>query len=74
MSFSPDEKRGGIGSTIKTGINIFNQGKPGSTTEKIINKISGPSGLNMSNPTNHANDLGYRAGNVIKTTFTNLAR
>ena len=36
MSFSPDEKRGGIGSTIKTGINIFNQGKPGSTTEKII--------------------------------------
>ena len=66
MSFSPDEKRGGLGSTIRTSINIFNKGKPGSTTEKIINKISGPSGLNMSNPTNHAN--------AIKTTFTNLAR
>ncbi len=74
MSFSPDEKRGGIGSTIKTGINIFNQGRPGSTTEKIVNKISGPSGLNMSGPNNHNNDLGYRAGNAIKNTFTNFAR
>ena len=74
MSSIPDSKRRSIRSTISTGINIFNQGKPGSTTERIINKISGPSGLNMSNPTNHTNDLGYRAGNAIKTTFTNFAR
>jgi len=74
MSFSPDEKRGGIGSTIKTGINIFNQGRPGSTTERIVNRISGPSGLNMSSPTNHRNDLGFRAGNAIRNTFTNFAR
>ena len=66
MSFSPDEKRGGLGSTIRTSINIFNQGKPGSTTEKIINKISGPSGINMSNSTNHAN--------AIKNTYKNFAR
>lgn len=73
--FSPSEKKGGgIGNTIKTGINIFNQGKPGSTTEKIINKISGPSGLNMSSPSNHSNDLGFRAGNAIKTTVSNLRR
>jgi len=70
IRFTPDEKRG----AIRTGITIFNQGKPGSTTEKIVNKISGPSGLNMSGPTNHANDLGYRAGNAIKTAFTNMAR
>ena len=67
MSFSSDEKRSGIGSTIKTGINIFNQGKPGSTTERIINQVSGPSGLNMSDPSNYS-------GNAIKITFTNFAR
>jgi hypothetical protein len=69
-----DSKRGGIGSTIKTGINIFNQGRTGSTTEKIINRISGPSGLNMSSPSNHQNDLGFRAGNAIKSTISNLRR
>jgi len=74
MSNFPDSKRGGIGSTIKTGINIFNQGRTGSTTEKIINKISGPSGLNMSSPSNHQNDLGFRAGNAIKSTISNLRR
>ena len=74
MSDFPDSKRGGIGSTIKTGINIFNQGRTGSTTEKIINKISGPSGLNMSSPSNHQNDLGFRAGNAIKSTISNLRR
>jgi hypothetical protein len=51
--------------TIKNGINIFNQGKPGSTTEKIVNTISGPTGLNMSNPNNHTNDLGFHAANAI---------
>lgn len=74
MSDFPNSKRGGIGSTIKTGINIFNQGRTGSTTEKIINKISGPSGLNMSSPSNHQNDLGFRAGNAIKSTISNLRR
>lgn len=74
MSNFPDSKRGGIGSTIKTGINIFNQGRTGSTTEKIINRISGPSGLNMSSPSNHQNDLGFRAGNAIKSTISNLRR
>lgn len=69
-----DSKRGGIGSTIKTGINIFNQCRTGSTTEKIINRISGPSGLNMSSPSNHQNDLGFRAGNAIKSTISNLRR
>jgi|688.fasta_scaffold743779_2 hypothetical protein len=69
-----DSKRCGIGSTIKTGINIFNQGRTGSTTEKIINRISGPSGLNMSSPSNHQNDLGFRAGNAIKSTISNLRR
>jgi len=74
MSDFPDSKRGGIGSTIKTGINIFNQGRTGSTTEKIINRISGPSGLNMSSPSNYQNDLGFRAGNAIKSTISNLRR
>jgi len=74
MSDFPDSKRGGIGSTIKTGINIFNQGRTGSTTEKIINRISGPSGLNMSSPSNHQNDLGFRTGNAIKSTISNLRR
>ena len=74
MSGFPDSKRGGIGSTIKTGINIFNQGRPGSTTERIVNRISGPSGLNMSSPSNHQNDLGFRAGNAIKLTISNLKR
>jgi len=74
MSGFPDSKRGGIGSTIKTGINIFNQGRTGSTTERIVNIISGPSGLNMSGPSNHQNDLGFRAGNAIKSTISNLRR
>ena len=74
MSASPDSKRAGIGSTIKTGINIFNQGRTGSTTERIVNRISGPSGLNMSGPSNHQNDLGFRAGNAIKSTISNLRR
>jgi len=74
MSASPDSKRSGISSTIKTGINIFNQGRTGSTTEKIINRISGPSGLNMSGPSNHQNDLGFRAGNAIRTTISNLRK
>ena len=66
MNFTPDSKKGNVGSTIRTGINIFNQGKPGSTTERIVNRISGPSGLNMSSPSNHRNDLGFRAGNAIR--------
>jgi hypothetical protein len=74
MSSIPDSKRRSIRSTISTGINIFNQGRPGSTTERIVNRISGPSGLNMSSPTNHRNDLGFRAGNAIRNTFTNFAR
>jgi hypothetical protein len=74
MSASPDSKRTGIGSTIKTGINIFNQGRTGSTTEKIVNRISGPSGLNISGPSNHHNDLGFRAGNAIRTTISNLRK
>ena len=74
MSDFPDSKRGGISSTIKTGINIFNQGRTGSTTEKIINRISGPSGLKMSGPSNHQNDFGFRAGNAIKSTISNLRR
>jgi len=74
MSASPDSKRAGIGSTIKTGINIFNQGRTGSTTERIVNRISGPSGLNMSGPSNHQNDLGFRAGNAIKSTISNFRR
>ena len=74
MSSIPDSKRRSIRSTISTGINIFNQGRTGSTTERIVNRISGPSGLNMSSPTNHRNDLGFRAGNAIRNTFTNFAR
>lgn len=74
MSDFPDSKCGGIGSTIKTGINIFNQGRTGSTTERIVNRISGPSGLNMSGPNNHRNDLGFRAGNAIRTTISNFRR
>ncbi len=74
MSASTDSTRGGIRSTIKTGINIFNQGRTGSTTERIVNRISGPSGLNMSSPSNHQNDLGFRAGNAIKSTISNLRR
>lgn len=74
MSASTDSNRSGISSTIKTGINIFNQGRTGSTTEKIINRISGPSGLNMSGPSNHHNDLGFRAGNAIRTTISKLRR
>ena len=66
MSTFSDSKRAGIGSTIKTGINIFNQGRTGSTTEKIINRMSGPS--------NHQNDLGFRAGNAIKSTISILRR
>jgi hypothetical protein len=71
---SPDGTLGSIRSRIKTGINIFNQGRPGSTTERIINQVSGPNGLNMSGPSNHRNDLGFRAGNAIRNTFTNFAR
>ena len=74
MSSSTDSTRSGIRSTIKTGINIFNQGRTGSTTERIINRISGPSGLNISGPSNHRNDLGFRAGNAIRTTISNLRR
>jgi len=60
--------------TISNGIKIFNQGRPGSTTEKIVNTISGPNGLNMSSPSNHNNDLGFRAGNAIRNTISNLRR
>jgi len=59
---------------ISNGIKIFNQGRPGSTTEKIVNGISGPNGLNMSNPSNHNNDLGFRAGNAIRNTIHNFSR
>jgi len=59
-------------STISNGIKIFNQGRPNSTTEQIVNRISGPNGLNMSNPRNHNNDLGFRAGNAIRNTISNF--
>jgi hypothetical protein len=32
---------------------IFNQGRTDSITERIVNRISGPSGFNMSDPSNH---------------------
>ena len=46
----------------------------GSITEKIINQVSGPCGLNMSGPNNYRNDLGYRAGNAITNPFSILRR
>jgi hypothetical protein len=58
--------------TIQKGVNIFNQGRPGSLTERIVNRISGPKGLNMSGPSNHSNDLGFRAGNAIRSAFTRV--
>ena len=50
---------------IGQGIAIFNQGRPGSQVNRVVDRISGPQGLNMSGPTNHRNDLGFRAGNAI---------
>jgi hypothetical protein len=74
MSSSPDATLSSIRNRINTGINIFNQGRPGSTTERIVNRVSGPSGLNMSGPNNHRNDLGFRAGNAIRNTISNFRR
>ena len=50
---------------IGQGVAIFNQGRPGSQVNQVVNAVSGPRGLNMSGPTNHRNDLGFRAGNAI---------
>ena len=50
---------------IEQGVAIFNQGRPGSQVNRVIDRVSGPQGLNMSGPNNHRNDLGYRAGNAI---------
>ena len=74
MNSSPDAKLSSIRNRINTGIKIFNQGRPGSTTERIVNRISGPSGLNMSGPNNHRNDLGFRAGNAIRNSISNFRR
>jgi hypothetical protein len=74
MNSSPDATLSSIRNRINTGVKIFNQGRPGSTTERIVNRISGPSGLNMSGPNNHRNDLGFRAGNAIRNTFSNFRR
>ena len=50
---------------IEQGVAIFNQGRPGSQVNRVIDRVSGPQGLNMSGPNNHRNDLGFRAGNAI---------
>ena len=50
---------------IGQGVAIFNQGRPGSQVNQVVNAVSGPRGLNMSGPNNHRNDLGFRAGNAI---------
>jgi hypothetical protein len=55
----------GLPGRVQQGAAIFNQGRPGSQVNKVVNAVSGPSGLNMSGPNNHRNDLGFRAGNAI---------
>ena len=54
---------GKVAGPAQTGYKIFNQGRPGSTTNKVVDRVS--KGLNMSGPSNHKNDLGFRAGNAI---------
>ncbi len=72
MSFGGSKVGGGLAAlggpmkvsgAIQNGVKIFNQGRPGSTTNIVVNKVS--SGLGMSGPSNHQNDLGFRAGNAI---------
>jgi hypothetical protein len=40
----------------------------------VVDRVSGPQGLNMSGPTNHRNDLGFRAGNAIAGAIGSLRR
>jgi hypothetical protein len=57
-------------SRVQQGISLFKEGRDGSRITQIVNRVSGPQGLNMSGPNNHRNDLGFRAGNAIRNAIS----
>ena len=61
-----------VGGAVQNGVKIFNPDRPGSMTNNVVNKVS--SGIGMSGPSNHKNDLGFRAGNAISNAASSLGR